>query len=209
MQEGLDGLPEYLDALIEKLTPASRKQLAKEIAKEVRSSQAKRIRAQLSPAGEKYESRKSQPAKREIKFAYITGGDIRHLRSWRETAHYIIGYDISAGGIRTFKKKRITRWIYVNRSKTSNIMERNKSSIRKKMFTGLIKSRWMKGIGTAEGAEVSFKGVAERVAMIHHYGLRDRVNRSGSEYDYPARKLLGLTQKEVGTIEQLIIQHLE
>lgn len=209
MQEGLNGLPEYIDALIEKLTPARRKQLAKEIAKEVRASQAKRIRTQLSPDGDKYEGRKNQPAKREIKFAYITGDGIRHLRSWRETKHYIIGYDIYAGGIRTFKKKRITRWIHVDRSKTSSIMERNKSSIRKKMFSGLIKSRWMKGIGTAEMAEVSFKGVAERVAMIHHYGLRDRVNKNGAEYDYPERKLLGITSQEASTIEELIIQHLE
>ncbi|MEG5786969.1 phage virion morphogenesis protein [Enterobacter bugandensis] len=50
-----------LNGLIAALSPAARRKLAGEIAKELRKSQQQRIKQQKAPDGSPYEARKSQP----------------------------------------------------------------------------------------------------------------------------------------------------
>ncbi|MFP2768329.1 phage virion morphogenesis protein [Oceanisphaera sp. KMM 10153] len=208
MESNFQELPDYIDALIAKMEPAQRKELTRKIAKSLRASQAKRIRQQKAPDDSAFEKRKPQKAKREIKFIYQTGDEVRHLRSWRETKHYIIGFDRYRGNIRTFKKSRIIRTLFVNRGETTALLDRNRGDIRRRMFTGLIKSRWLKSKGDASEASVGFQGVASRVARVHHYGLKDKVNERGGEVDYPERQLLGITREELELIEEMTIAHL-
>lgn len=208
MDNSIQALPDYIDALISKMEPAQRKELTRKIAKSLRGSQAKRIRQQKAPDGSVFEKRKPQKAKREIKFIYQTGDEVRHLRSWRESKHYIVGFDRYRGNIRTFKKSRIIKTLSVNRGETSTLLDRSRGDIRRRMFTGLIKSKWLKGKGDGSEASVSFQGIAGRVARVHHYGLRDKVNERGDEVDYPARELLGITREELELIEEMAIAHL-
>ncbi|EGY0908048.1 phage virion morphogenesis protein, partial [Salmonella enterica subsp. enterica serovar Newport] len=42
-------------------------------------------------------------------------------------------------------------------------------------------------------------GKVQRIARVHHYGLRDRVSRKGPEVRYAERRLLGVND-EVETI---------
>ncbi|ELC7376926.1 phage virion morphogenesis protein [Enterobacter asburiae] len=52
---------EKLNGLIAALSPASRRKLAGEIAKELRKSQQQRIKLQKTPGGSPYQARKRQP----------------------------------------------------------------------------------------------------------------------------------------------------
>ncbi|MBU3823462.1 MAG: phage virion morphogenesis protein [Candidatus Oceanisphaera merdipullorum] len=208
MEDNFAQLSGHIDALITQMEPAQRKELTRRVAKALRASQAKRIRQQKSPDGMAFQKRKPQKAKREIKFIYQTGDEVRHLRSWRETKNYIVGFDRYRSGIRTFKKSKIIKTLSVDRGETSTLLDRSQGDIRRRMFTGLIKSKWLKAKGDASEASVSFQAIAGRVARVHHYGLRDKVNERGGEVDYPERKLLGITKEELELIEEMTIAHL-
>ena len=146
----LDPLLTELQSLIEKASPAARRQLASQIAKQLRASQATRIKANQNPDGSAYAARKPQP---------------------------------------TLGRKR-------------------KGRIRKAMFGKLIRTRWLKAKSSTSAATVEFIGAASRIANVHQFGLRDRVNQHGTEADYPQRELLGFSEKEQEMIEDLILSHL-
>lgn len=87
----------------------------------------------------------------------------------------------------TFEPRRVTA-----RSK--------KGRIKRQMFAKLRTTKYLKTAATADSASVQFDGKVQRIARVHHYGLRDRVRRNGPEVRYPARRLLGKN----GHIEDLI-----
>lgn len=74
-----------------------------------------------------------------------------------------------------------------------------KGRIKRQMFAKLRTTKYLKTAATADSASVQFDGKVQRIARVHHYGLRDRVRRNGPEARYPARRLLGVNG-EVETI---------
>lgn len=74
-----------------------------------------------------------------------------------------------------------------------------KGRIKRQMFAKLRTTKYLKIAATADSASVQFEGKVQRIARVHHYGLRDRVRRNGPEARYPARRLLGVND-EVETI---------
>lgn len=74
-----------------------------------------------------------------------------------------------------------------------------KGRIKRQMFSKLRTTKYLKTAVTADSASVQFDGKVQRIARVHHYGLRDRVRRNGPEARYPARRLLGVND-EVETI---------
>ncbi|EPG6463018.1 phage virion morphogenesis protein [Citrobacter freundii] len=125
-----------LAGLIGALSPASRRKLAAEIAKELRKSQQQRIKQQKAPDGTPYQARKRQP-----------------LRA---------------------KKGRIKR----------------------AMFQKLRTSRYMKASAHNDSAVVEFTGKVQRIAQIHHFGLKERPNPYSQEVQYIKRELIGFNETE-------------
>lgn len=41
---------------------------------------------------------------------------------------------------------------------------------------------------------MQFEGKVQRIARVHHYGLRDRVSKKGPEVNYTQRQLLGVNE---------------
>jgi len=74
-----------------------------------------------------------------------------------------------------------------------------KGRIRRQMFAKLRTTKYLKTAATADSASVQFDGKVQRIARVHHYGLRERVRRNGPEARYPARRLLGVND-EVETV---------
>lgn len=74
-----------------------------------------------------------------------------------------------------------------------------KGRIKRQMFAKLRTTKYLKTAATADSASVQFDGKVQRIARVHHYGLRDRVRRNGPEARYPERRLLGVND-EVETI---------
>lgn len=93
----------------------------------------------------------------------------------------------------TFEPRRVTA-----RSK--------KGRIKRQMFAKLRTTKYLKTAATADSASVQFDGKVQRIARVHHYGLRDRVRRNGLEARYPARRLLGVND-EVETVTRDTLLH--
>ncbi|QLY61711.1 phage virion morphogenesis protein [Citrobacter freundii] len=66
-----------------------------------------------------------------------------------------------------------------------------KGRIKRQMFAKLRTTKYLKTAATADAASVEFVGQVQRIARVHHYGLRDRVSRRGPEVKYAERKILG------------------
>ncbi len=138
-----------LNALIGNLSPSSRKEMARNIAKKLRASQQQNIKRQQAPDGTPFKPRKAQP-----------------IRS---------------------KKGRVKR----------------------EMFAKLRTAKYMKAQATSDEAVIEFTGRVQRMARVHHYGLRDRPSCHGKDAQYEARPLMGLNDTDLKMIEELIISRLE
>ena len=80
--------------------------------------------------------------------------------------------------------------------------------IRRTMFSKLRTARYLKTSATSNNAVVGFVGQVERIARVHQFGLRDRVQKGGKEAQYAARELLGFTDDDVNAVHDLVISHL-
>nr|DAI72863.1 MAG TPA: virion morphogenesis protein [Caudoviricetes sp.] len=80
--------------------------------------------------------------------------------------------------------------------------------IRRKMFTKLKTAKFLKAKANANEAEVAFTGRVQRIARVHHYGLRDRVSRGGKEVKYTARPLLGVNGEVETTVQEALLRWL-
>ncbi|MCI3205828.1 MULTISPECIES: phage virion morphogenesis protein [Pandoraea] len=86
-------------------------------------------------------------------------------------------------------------------------MRRKAGRVKRKMFTKIRTARYLKIEATSDSAVVKFTGEVQRIARVHHFGLRDRVERNGPSVQYAARELLGITDSDQATIADLIIKH--
>ena len=78
--------------------------------------------------------------------------------------------------------------------------------IRRQMFAKLRTTKYLKAVASPDSASVEFEGRVQRIARVHHYGLRERVSRKGPEVRYAERRLLGLnTDTEILIQENLYI----
>lgn len=78
--------------------------------------------------------------------------------------------------------------------------------IRRQMFAKLRTTKYLKAVASQDAASVEFESRVQRIACVHHYGLRERVSRKGPEVRYAERRLLGLnTDTEILIQENLYI----
>jgi len=196
-----------LVALLEKLSGRSRRQLSREIARDLRKEQIKRISSQKNPDGTPFTKRKARFITVQQGMKFLWQGEVRNLKNWqvRKARHgdLITGYDLERSAIRSFYKRDIKRFLEV---KTRRIKTRGKNK-QARMFKKLASNRFMLTQHTADGAAVFFAPQVQHIAQVHHYGLKDRV-RPGVEVQYPARQLLGFTQADMQHIEYQIISWL-
>jgi phage virion morphogenesis protein len=79
-----------------------------------------------------------------------------------------------------------------------------KGRIKRQMFAKLRTAKYLKTAASADSSSVQFAGKVQRIARVHHYGLRDRVSRKGPEVRYAERHLLGVND-EVKTLSHDIL----
>lgn len=80
--------------------------------------------------------------------------------------------------------------------------------IRRKMFAKMKTAKYLKSQADADSAQVSFIPAVQKIARVHHYGLRDRVNRRGLIVKYAERPLLGISQENIEFIHNALIEWL-
>lgn len=82
-----------------------------------------------------------------------------------------------------------------------------KGRIKRQMFAKLRTTKYLKTAASADSASVQFEGKVQRIARVHHYGLRDRVSPKGGVIKYPSRKLLGLNEHTENEVRDLLLKY--
>nr|WP_246874454.1 phage virion morphogenesis protein [Pantoea ananatis] len=80
--------------------------------------------------------------------------------------------------------------------------------IKRKMFVKLKTAKYLKTKTTGDSAEVAFIPAVQRLARVHHYGLRDRVSRRGITVKYAERPLLGVSGEAETTVSNILLRWL-
>jgi len=83
-----------------------------------------------------------------------------------------------------------------------------KGRIRRGMFAKLKTAKYLKAQADADAAEVAFAPGVQKLARVHHYGLRDRVSRRGPMVKYAERPLLGVNGDVESTVRDIIVNWL-
>ncbi|MDA5495793.1 phage virion morphogenesis protein [Yersinia intermedia] len=93
-------------------------------------------------------------------------------------------------------------------ARKSQPLRKPKGRIKREMFAKLRTARYMKANSSPDAAVVEFAGRVERMAAVHHFGLRDRPSVHSKDVRYDERPLLGFTKNDIAKIEKLIINSL-
>ena len=83
-----------------------------------------------------------------------------------------------------------------------------KGRIRRGMFAKLKTAKYLKAQAGADAAEVAFVPGVQKLARVHHYGLRDRVSRRGPIVKYAERPLIGVSSDTENQIRQILLSWL-
>ena len=201
-------LDDVFATILAGMAPAGRLRTARSIATTLRRSQSQRIGRQEAPDGSKFEKRSRRVLRSQAGISFVWNGETRRLKNWRTTrgrfGWLITGFDTDRGDVRSFYKRHIERYLDV--SFTEIRRDTTKSD---PMFRRLRTARFLKARADTDGATVGFSGVAARIAVVHQYGLRDKVNNSGAVATYPRRQLLGLSKADRMAIARAVIDSLE
>ena len=206
MSTDLLQLDEWMQAFISRMDGPSRQKLAGQVARELRKLQGQNIKAQRSAEGTAWPQRK-KPKAVAPPIRYVYRAKDRHIReiemsNYRDRPDRITGYDKEAGGIRTMLKVGMLRSLPARNGPTAAATRRAQLMLQRMATPAIMRAK-----ATPEGAELSFSGLSERIAAVHHFGLRDAVRSGGPEYDYPSRPLLGIGPKERATVLNFVYQH--
>ncbi len=93
-------------------------------------------------------------------------------------------------------------------ARKSQPLRKPKGRIKREMFAKLRTARYMKANSSPDEAVVEFAGRVERIARVHHFGLRDRPNMHSKDVQYEKRELLGITKIDQMIIFDLLIKGL-
>ncbi|MEA9393486.1 phage virion morphogenesis protein [Acerihabitans sp. TG2] len=114
--------------------------------------------------------------------------------------------------LRTSQQQRIKRQKapdgtpYVPRK--AQPLRKKQGRVKREMFSKLRTNRYMKAKGDSNSAVVEFTGRVQRMARVHHYGLRDRPSSKGVDIQYTERQLMGLNKDDQSRVNSLITDNL-
>ncbi|EMX8411567.1 phage virion morphogenesis protein [Yersinia enterocolitica] len=94
-------------------------------------------------------------------------------------------------------------------TRKSQPLRKPKGRIKQEMFAKLRTARYMKANSSPDEAVVEFAGRVERMAAVHHFGLRDRPNVYSKDVQYDERPLLGFSQQDINLIMDEVITTLK
>lgn len=81
-----------------------------------------------------------------------------------------------------------------------------KGRIKRQMFAKLRTTKYLKTAATADSVSVQFDGKVQRIARVHHYGLREQVKYGGRIIKYPSRRLLGFNEATYKVTHEVLLE---
>lgn len=217
MSDDFEQIQSLAGALLRQLGASERRSLLRRMARHVQQSQSARIGRQEAPDGSKFaprrERRELKPGNYAVKFLYPKGdanARVVFLKSWVHDGPLMTGFDIEAGGIRSFFYDKVEKYLPVDAGEQNAGAGklRRKGTIRQKaMFRKLRSARNLRAGSTDREAWIGFSGRAAEIARVHQEGLRDKPSRKGRVVRYAERGLLGLTQIEQSRALDMLLEH--
>jgi len=218
--KALEDLEAICAGLLRDLSPPGRRKIMRAVARDVKKSQASRIKAQKNPDGSGYEKRKPKPkpsmGNYTVHFLYPAGGEGEPravmMKSWMRDGPMLTGYDIEAGGIRSFFWDKIIKWLGVSpadQNKGGGKI-RNRPTLKDKaMFRKLRLPRNLKSGANEREAWIGFIGDVTRIVRVHQEGLVDEPAKGQKAVTYAMRELLGWSLADRENMVELVLKHLE
>ena len=164
----LGELERFAGAILASLKPSERRSLLRKMARSLRRSQQQRITAQKNPDGSRFEPRKRPkepvPGGYAVKFLYPAGGSgaprLVTMHSWTRQGPLMTGYDVEAGGLRSFEWRKVIRWLPVEPGEQNKgAGQLRRPSVRQRaMFRKIRRSGAMSANATDQEAFVAFAG---------------------------------------------------
>ncbi|EKN3499893.1 phage virion morphogenesis protein [Yersinia enterocolitica] len=90
-------------------------------------------------------------------------------------------------------------------ARKSQPLRKPKGRIKREMFAKLRTARYIKANSSPDEAVVEFAGRVQRMAAVHHFGLRDRPNVHSKDVQYDERQLLGFDKDSIQLIEKELL----
>jgi phage virion morphogenesis protein len=217
MDTELAKLDHWIGDLAAALDDRARAKAAKKIARGLRGRTAKRLAAQRDPEGRAFAPRRKStapPPKRTLKFLYPAGGNGPPrrvlMKSWKADGGLFIGYDREAGGLRSFDKRKIIRYLPLEPGEQVRDRPSSRRSVKdREMFRKLRTYRFLRAESDADGAAIGYHGVAARIARVHQEGRFDDVAEDAPRVRYEERRLLGLNASDEAFILDVMREMIE
>lgn len=220
MTDDLAEIERIAGALIRSLSSGQRRTLMRRMGRSLAQGQRDRIAAQRQPDGSQFEARKIKAppvtGRGATCFLYPSGGGgeprkvIMKSFAWT-TGRMMTGFDIEAGGIRSFEFDKVVKWLPVpeeHRNAGGGKLRRRGGLRRRAMFRRLASARFLRTGADDQGFWVGFSGKVSQIAGVHQYGLRDKPSLRANAVPYARRELLGVTAADRDQLLDLLYSHL-
>lgn len=204
-------------ALLRQLGAVKRRSLLRKMARGIQKSQSDRIGRQKDPEGGAFaprrEKRAPKPGNYAVKFLYPKGDANPRtvfLKSWVHDGPLMTGFDIEAGGIRSFFYDKVAKYLPVEafeQNAGAGKLRRRGTIRQKAMFRKLRNGRNLRAGATDLEAWIGFSGRAAEIARVHHDGLREKPSKKGRAVRYAQRGLLGLTRAEQSVTLDMLLKY--
>ena len=220
MTDDLAEVERIAGALLRSLSSGERRALMRRMGRSLANSQRSRIAAQRQPDGSAFAARKDKAppvsGRGAACFLYPSGGGGEPRRvimksfSWG-TGRMMTGFDIEAGGIRSFEFDKIVKWLPVpeeHRNAGGGSLRRRGGLRRRAMFRRLASARFLRTGADDQGFWVGFSGKVSQIAGVHQFGLRDKPSIKAKAVPYPRRELLGATAADREQLLDMLYAHI-
>ncbi|MBB6191513.1 phage virion morphogenesis protein [Sphingobium wenxiniae] len=220
MTDDLAEVERIAGALLQSLSSGQRRTLMRRMARELAKGQRERIAAQRQPDGSAFAPRKEKSppvmGRGAACFLYPSGGGgaprrvIMKSFAWT-TGRMMTGFDIEAGGIRSFEFDKVVKWLPVPeeyRNAGAGKLRRRGGVRRRAMFRRLASGRFLRTGINDQGFWVGFSGKVSEIATVHQRGLRDKPSVRAAAIPYPRRELLGDTAADREHMLDMLYLHL-
>lgn len=220
MTDDLAEVERIAGALLRSLSSGERRALMRRMGRSLAESQRSRIAAQRQPDGSAFAPRKDKAppvsGRGAACFLYPSGGGGEPRRvimksfSWG-SGRMMTGFDIEAGGIRSFEFDRIVKWLPVpeeHRNAGGGRLRRRGGLRRRAMFRRLASARFLRTGADDQGFWVGFSGKVSQIAGVHQFGLRDKPSIKAKAVPYPRRELLGATAADREHLLDMLYTHI-
>ncbi|TCL03710.1 phage virion morphogenesis protein [Sodalis ligni] len=88
-------------------------------------------------------------------------------------------------------------------------LRKKKGRVKREMFCKLRTNRYLKTKGSSDSAVVEFTDRVQRMARVHHYGLRDKVSAHNKIIKYENRALIAIYKIDYELIKKIIYLYIK